>query len=215
MVEDNKEIRQRILTTAHTEFLKFGFTRVTVDEIAGKMGMSKKTIYKHFPSKDDLVDALMKSVMASMEKSCDEILAHETTDFVEKLRSMMTLVAVQYSGLGRPLLEDLEKNAPNIWKRIDEFRSKRIMLVFGRLLEEGVGKGSFRSDIDRQLILMIYTNAIQTIINPHTLLHLPFTAGQVFESIVKVLFEGILTDEARREYVSESVITPSIHKGEE
>ena len=215
MSENSMEVRLRILSTAHAEFLKFGFTRVTVDEIAAKMGMSKKTIYKYFPSKDELVDDLMQSVMASMEKSCDDILAHETADFVEKLRSMMTLVAVQYSGIGRPFLEDLEKNAPHIWKRIDEFRSKRIMTVFGKLLEEGVQKGSFRSDIDRELILLIYTNAIQTIINPHTLLHLPFTASQVFESIVRVLFEGILTDEARREYATEPAIASSIHKGEE
>ena len=201
-METDTEIRERILSAARDEFFKHGFSKVTVDEIAGKTGMSKKTIYKYFESKDDIVQAVAKETLNHMKTCCEEITRNEDDDFVDKLRQMMTLIGLQYSKMGRPLIEDLQKNAPHIWKRIDEFRKERIHNDFGDLLREGMQKGMFRNDIDEQLILLIYSNAIQTIINPETLMNLPFTVVQVFEAIMKVIYEGILTDEAKRKYLS-------------
>ena len=208
-MDNDLEIRERILTAARDEFFKFGFSKVTIDEIASKTGMSKKTIYKHFESKDEIVHAVTKSSMNDMKACCEEITRNDKVDFVDKLRQMMTLVAVQYSKLGRSLIEDLQKNAPHIWKQINEFRQERINKDFGDLLKEGMQKGTFRNDIDEQLILLIYSNAVQTIINPETLMNLPFTASQVFEAIVKVIYEGILTDEAKPKYLSRQSL-PSV-----
>ena len=201
-METDTEIKERILLAARDEFFTHGFSKVTVNEIASKTGMSKKTIYKHFDSKDALVHAVTKATMNEMRACCEEITRNEEVDFVDKLRQMMTLIGLQYSKLGRPLIEDLQKNAPHIWKHIDEFRRERIQNDFGNLLREGMRKRMFRSDIDEQLILLIYSNAIQTIINPETLMNLPFTVVQVFEAIMKVIYEGILTDEAKGKYLS-------------
>jgi hypothetical protein len=49
---------------------------------------------------------------------------------------------------------------------------------------------------------MIYNNAIQNIIRPEVLSQVPYTAAQVFDAIVKIIFEGILTDEAKPQYLS-------------
>jgi AcrR family transcriptional regulator len=201
-MDTDTEIRNRIIATAKEEFFKFGFSKVTIDEIASKMGMSKKTIYKYFDSKEAIVQEVTKVTLNDMVSCCEEISQNNAVDFVEKLRQMMTHVALQYSKLGKPLLEDLQKNAPQVWKQISEFRRERINKDFGNLLREGMQKGMFRSDIDEQLILLIYSNAVQTIINPETLMNLPFTATQVFDAIVKVIYEGILTDDAKQKYLS-------------
>lgn len=200
-MDTDNDIRNRIMATAREEFFKFGFSKVTIDEIASKMGMSKKTIYKYFDSKEAIVHEVTKSTLEEMNTCCEKISQNDEVDFVEKLRQMMTLVALQYSKLGRPLIKDLQKNAPQVWQQISDFRQERINKDFGNLLREGMQKGMFRSDIDEQLILLIYSNAVQTIINPETLMNLPFSAAQLFEAIVKVIYEGILTDEAKQKYV--------------
>ena len=202
IMEKEIDVRKRIVSTAQKLFFQFGFSRVTVDEIALKLGISKKTIYKYFESKNDIVNAVTQETLHEMEGGCQKILRQEDIDFVDKLREMMKQVAVQYSTLGKPLLEDLEKNAPHIWKQIADFRSKRINIDFRDLLREGIKKGMFRNDIDEDLMLMIYVNAIETTINPQTLLHLPFSATQVFEAIMKVFYEGILTEESKSRYLS-------------
>ena len=54
----NMEPQDKILKTSLELFYKFGIKRVTMDDIAKELGMSKKTIYHHFKEKDDLVNTL-------------------------------------------------------------------------------------------------------------------------------------------------------------
>ena len=198
---NDQEIKIRILHAARDQFFNFGFTKVSVEEIATKMGMSKKTIYKFFPKKDDLVRAVINSTLTEVETCCRNIIENEKLDSVEKLRQMMTTAALHTSKMGKPLIEDLEKNAPLVWKEISEFRNKRIYEDFGKLLHEGREQGIFRNDVDEQLVLLIYANVIRNIISPEILMQLPFTAVQVYETIVKVIFEGILTDSGRKHHL--------------
>ncbi|MEJ7677368.1 MAG: helix-turn-helix domain-containing protein [Segetibacter sp.] len=102
------ETKERILRKAHELFNRFGFRRVTMDEIALKSGMSKKTIYQSFVNKDELVDAVVeehinKSV-ATCEQNCGkaENAVHEiflNIDMIEDLMSEMNPI----------ILEEMEK----------------------------------------------------------------------------------------------------------
>jgi len=201
MIESDSQAQNRIIDSAREQFLAFGFTKVSVEEIASKMGMSKKTIYKHFPKKEDLVREVIESTLREVETCCRQIVEDDTLDFVEKLKKMMSNAALHISKLGRPLIEDLEKNVPHVWKEISDFRSKQIKENFGKLYSEGVRKGFFRSDIDPQLFIMIYDNIIENIISPDLLSQIPFTASQVYDTIIKIIFEGILTNGARPKYI--------------
>jgi AcrR family transcriptional regulator len=51
MMETDSDTKQRIMESAREEFFRHGFTKVTVEEIAAKNGISKKTIYKYFDGK--------------------------------------------------------------------------------------------------------------------------------------------------------------------
>ena len=54
------EARQRILDTAYTLFSRRGIRAVGIDEVIARAGVAKATLYKHFPSKDDLVLAFLE-----------------------------------------------------------------------------------------------------------------------------------------------------------
>jgi AcrR family transcriptional regulator len=54
------QTRRRILDAAYALFYKKGFTRVSVDDIAEGAGLTKRTLYYHFPSKDDLLAAVFE-----------------------------------------------------------------------------------------------------------------------------------------------------------
>lgn len=196
------ELKNRILTAARDEFYIYGFSKVTVDEIANKLGMSKKTLYKFFPSKDELVREVVRMVIKEMEACRCNVMAHDDIDFVEKLKQLMKYVGIQYSKMSRHLIEDLEKNASSIWKEIADYRTEHIQKNFSALLKEGAAHGVFRIDVDDDLILLIYSNVIRNIINPEILTQLPYSAAQVFDAAIKILFEGMLTDAARKQYQS-------------
>ena len=50
----------KILKSAYTLFRQEGFTRVSVDAIADQAGVTKRTVYYHFESKDDIVADVLK-----------------------------------------------------------------------------------------------------------------------------------------------------------
>jgi AcrR family transcriptional regulator len=53
------ETRQRILDAAYGLFWRQGFLRVSMDDIAARAGITKRALYQHFPSKDDLITAAL------------------------------------------------------------------------------------------------------------------------------------------------------------
>jgi AcrR family transcriptional regulator len=196
-MENNVEIKDRILNAAQKQFLIYGFTKVTMDEIAAKIGMSKKTIYKFYPSKADVVNAIADKMFAEAEQGIQNIVQDTQVNFIEKLRNMMTFMGLHLSKLSQPLIEDIRQNAPQLWEKISDYRIKSLYKNFGSLIREGRQKRIFRNDIDEHLVLLIYVHVIQNIINPETLSQLPLSAPQVYEHVIKVIFEGILTDDAR------------------
>ncbi len=199
---DDIELKGRILSQAEEMFLKFGFSKVTMEEIAANLGISKKTIYKFFQGKDQLLKEIIHGMKCEVEDYVYKIWSNEKMDFVEKLKLLMNFIGKQSSKLHGPLLHDLQKCNPEIWKEVQEVRKKHSFEKFSRLLEEGIDKGVFRSDINKQLMVLFYLNAVQGIINPEVLSQLPFSADQVFEGIIKIMLEGLLTEEGRTKYIS-------------
>lgn len=196
------EIKERIFIKAEEIFFQYGYTRVRMDEIAEGLGISKKTLYKYFDSKEDLLRAIVETLKIRIKTNCDIICDDNKIDFIEKLKKLMNYIARQSSKLRGPLPQDLQKNFPEIWISIDEYRKKEAFTKFSELINEGVRKGAFRSDIDQQIIVLMYVNAISGVLTPEILAQLPFTGDQVFETIIKIMFEGIFTDEGREKYIS-------------
>ena len=63
-------MKEDIVKRALNDFMQYGFKTFTMDDLANKMGMSKKTLYEHFPSKQDLVDACLDY---ALEMSCTNV----------------------------------------------------------------------------------------------------------------------------------------------
>lgn len=193
-----KNMKKRIMESARLQFFKSGYTKVTTDEIATELGISKKTLYKHFPSKEKLLQEVMEMTMEELKGGVDRILLDTNIDFLEKLKRLMNFLGGQISKtFTLPFLHDIHRNAPEIWEKVEAFREKNIHTTFANLIQEGINQGIFRNDVHQHLLVLIYFTAIQNIINPEVLSQLPFSASEVFETIIKVIFEGILTDEAR------------------
>lgn len=202
---DGTEVKKRILDKALDQFLQFGFTKVTMDELTSELGMSKKTLYKWFPSKESLLKAVVKMKHGEIQRGIDRIILDESMDFVEKLKKYMGFIAEQLSKYRAPFMRDIQKNAPEVWKQLEDFRHKKILTDFGKLINEGIQTGMLRDDCDQRLVILLYLSAIERLINPDLLSELPFSAIEVFEFITKVIFEGILTEEGRVKYYTDQV----------
>ncbi len=189
---------QRILELAREKFFTHGFSKVTMDEIATELGISKKTLYKHFSRKEQLLDEIMDLTLAKIRSGAEEIVCDQRLHFVEKLESFVAFISSNLARLKQPFLSDLQKNAPQVWQRVRAFRKEMIHTRFANLVAEGMQAGTFRTDVNSKLVVLVIFSALDTIINPETLSHLPVTAKEAFDSIIKILFEGLLAEGAKR-----------------
>jgi AcrR family transcriptional regulator len=197
----------RIVRAGAELFLSRGFVRVTADEIAGRLGMSKATLYKSFASKEEILRAVVRDILDEIAASVEGILADGRLSFVEKLVALFSFVGERISLFGPLLIRDIQKGAPQIWKEIDNFRRDKILKNFKVILESGRKEGLFRGDIDLDLLLQMFTYLIGEFINPQAVLRSGRSPAEAFESVIKVFFQGILTDKGRQDF---SVRTPAL-----
>ncbi len=194
--EQDQGLRTRITDAARALFLDHGYSKVSTSEIAEALGISKKTLYKEFENKEEILRACTLPRMKESAKVIDAIIADEGLAFPDKLQAVMSAIGFQYKRATPILMRDVCVHAPDVWKEIQAFKMKRFK-KFGELLEEGIRQGVFRSDIPAEIILRTYTAAAENILNPQSLGELPCSAQEAFQSLVKILFEGIINEDSR------------------
>ncbi len=209
------DIQKRILQISREYFLKFGYSKVTTDEITSSIGISKKTLYKYFPTKKALLEEVISSTIEGISAKLEPLVSDEKVDFVDKLKGVMEIIAHHTSQISQPFINDIRNMDIGLWNRANRLREEKVMSHFGRLLKLGIKQGFIRDDINPELLKLIYMNSVQSILTPHKLYDLPISAKQGFEMIFKVFFEGALTESARRKYLTtKSSLTESNRTGE-
>ncbi|MBI3581865.1 MAG: TetR/AcrR family transcriptional regulator [Nitrospinae bacterium] len=177
-------------------FFSRGFSKVTVDELAEELGVSKKTIYANFESKDELLSAVLEWHMEEIVGKTDEILS-SSDDFMVRLYNLCALISEAISQKSPEFMSDLQKNREDLWQRLEEHRRVGVLSTSSRLMEEGMKLGLIRRDVDKEIANLVLLFSISGIINPKTLGKKSFDGALAFDGIMSIFFEGILTDKAR------------------
>jgi AcrR family transcriptional regulator len=195
-------IRLRIVGAARGLFLSRGFVRVTADDIAAELGISKATLYKEFASKEEILQRVVHAIMAEIIGRVDAIMKDDTLSFVERLVALFTFVGGRISQFGPLFLRDIQKSSPSVWKEVEDFRRGKLITNFKVILAAGHKHGLFRGDIDNDLLLRMFLKLVEEFVNPEEILRSGRSPTETFESVIKVFFQGILTDRGRLDFSS-------------
>lgn len=194
---DERDVQQRILSAAGKLFTTFGYSRVSMDELASELGMSKKTLYKHFPNKEALLIQVIETFYAILNNEIEVIRLDEELSFTEKLARFMALVADRVTVNREAFVRDIQRSAPQMWERIEALRRTVIQAQFRALIEEGMRQDTFRPDLDPAFITLVVLALIEKLTDPEIFAQHDYSFPQIFQGTIGVIFRGILTDEAR------------------
>jgi AcrR family transcriptional regulator len=204
-IGQDQTLHSRIVDAARELFFEHGYSKVSASEIAQAIGISKKTLYKEFETKEDILRAVVLPKLKESAKKIDTILADRTMPFLDKLKEVMSMIGFQHQRVSPVLSRDIFIHAPEVWQEIHEVKQARFR-KFGILLEEGIKHGVFRSDVPAEVILRSYTAAVESLMTPQTLGELPCTAQVAFQSLIKILFEGILETDPRKNHSKQKTL---------
>ncbi len=200
----DQEIKQRIHGKALEHFLQFGFSKVTMNEIAEELGMSKKTLYQYFPGKEELLAEVVGRLHEETATKIEAVVDDKSISFTQKLHGALDILSSFHGKMTPYFLADIEKHAPEVCKVTNDFKRDRIRNIMSKLVGEGIQNGVFRDDIDQELIVLIYAGALQHLLRPDTFNRLGLSVSQIHQTIGSVIVEGIVRPEARSDVFTES-----------
>jgi len=182
--------RRRVLQLAHARFVSHGYSRVTMDELSSELGMSKKTLYRLFPSKEVLGEAVLEAGLAAFSEALRQGIANEEVDFVERMRRFVRTVADGYARAAT-LMRDLQRDAPALWERFLGLRRESVQARFGELFAAGVKAGELRSDVEPKLVVRMMLTLVDQLLRPAVLAELELEGEQAFSAVFDVLLNGL------------------------
>jgi AcrR family transcriptional regulator len=189
----------RIIDAAADRFMEAGLHKVTMDEIASDLRMSKKTVYKFFPSKEVLLKAIVHTMMKRIESEVERIIDSDKP-FEEKITMLLTVIGKNMRKISRPFMTDVQRFSPGLWKEIETFRREHVFIKIQQMFRQAKKEGVFREDLDTDLYILVFTTIMEGIMNPQVLSQQPFSAEEAFRGIFRILYEGSLTEDARKRF---------------
>jgi AcrR family transcriptional regulator len=185
------------VAAARRHFLAHGFRGVSMDDLAAELGMSKKTLYAHFPGKTALLEAMLAEKFRELEVEVARIATESSTHFAARLEQLLACVQKHAAEVQPPFVRDMERQAPELFKLVEKRRAEVIERHFGKLLSAGRRQGRVRKDIPVHLIIAILLGATEAIVNPRRLAELGLTPATGFGAVLTVILQGVLTGSAR------------------
>jgi len=155
-------MKQNIINEAVLLFIQYGFKSVTIDDIAIKMGVSKKTIYLHFPKKETLVETC---VFLHFDNVIDKILniSKQSKDPIIGLYQIKKEALNHLSNEKNSPVYQLQKYYNNIYNKLKKMEFDALNGMFSRSIRKGIDMGLFRSEIDIDFVTRIFFNGIRGI----------------------------------------------------
>ena len=195
--EANHPARRRIIDGARQHFLAHGFRGVTMDDLAEELAMSKKTLYAHFSSKLDLVEAVMREKLRHAMTDLEKITGDTTRDFPSALHDLLACMQEHTREITPAFVRDVKREAPQLFAIVEQGRREMISRHFGRLFVQGRKEGRVRKDVPLELIVEILLAATTAIVNPVKMTEMRLTPREGYMGIVAVVLEGALVPEGR------------------
>jgi len=190
--------RQQIVEAARGHFFSHGFRSVTMDDLAAELGISKKTLYSHFPGKIELLEAVLADKFAGVETKLNEVMRAHPHDFSTALHELLVNTQLELDEIKPPFVRDMRQKAPQVFKVIERRRAALIERFFGKLFVEGQRTGMVRKDVPVKLIIEILLTVVQAIMNPVKMGELGMMPKEGFAGILKIVLEGALTRKGRK-----------------
>jgi AcrR family transcriptional regulator len=148
-------MKDKIISKASDLFLKLGFKSVTMDDIAGEMCISKKTIYKYFCNKEILIDESTDLVHRTVHEVINTIVA-KNHNAIEENFEIRKMFKEMFQGTDTSPLYQLKKHYPEIYQKVMSREINECNMCFRQNIEKGIEQELYRKDLDVDIYVKFY-----------------------------------------------------------
>lgn len=187
------EPKNRIIQQARDLFLRLGIRSVSMDDIAGQMGMSKKTLYQHFADKDDLVDMVVEFETNRMQTECN-LCSTSAENAVEEIFKTMEMVMQHFRDMNPMVLFDLHKFHIHAFEKFMEYKNNFLLEIISNNLKRGIKEGFFRQDIKIDILAKFRLESMMLAFNMEAFPPAKYNAAEVTVTMIENFLYGLATE---------------------
>lgn len=191
-------MKSSILKSACDSFLTLGFKSVTMDDIASKLAISKKTLYKYFKNKEALVKAASTEFHQKISEVICSIMKENFNAIEESIRIKNAVNEHLMKSRTSPMYQ-LKKYYPKIYSELFSKEYDTFKMCVLHNLNKGIDEGLYRSDLDKNNILKFYFLLINGIHESDVFDRNQFTEAELGQIALEYHIRAIATEKGIKE----------------
>ncbi|MEC0370087.1 TetR/AcrR family transcriptional regulator [Paenibacillus chibensis] len=162
VVKEAEERINEILDAADELFFQKGFDGTSTNDILDKVGIARGTLYHHFKSKEDIMDALIERYKVRLLDAAQEVAENKSIPVVERMIHVMMSLKIS-GGSSAEMMEHIHKPQNALMhQKIQRVIVSGITPILAEMIREGVQQGVFDTPFPYECMemIMIYANTV-------------------------------------------------------
>lgn len=184
MEEKAIEIVQR----ATVIFTRFGIKSVTMDDIAHELGISKKTLYKYFKDKNDLIVKGVQMKIDADEKQC---VACVEGNAIDELFTISEFVIQNLANINPSVIFELKKYHPEAFEILNKHKWEFVLKTIRKNISRGIEEGIYRDNMNPEIIARLYVGSTDLIMEGSIFPWPEFKVDNVYLEILRFQVRGL------------------------
>ncbi len=168
-----------------------------MEAMARELGVSKKTLYTVVPSKEALVEAMIRRFVSELRASLEEVLGTPGIDYSRRKEEFFATVFGALGRLPPRMFQDIDREYPRLRQRIEAIRAELLPMMLGRLLDMGATAGKVRGDVDPAFFCTVFLAGVNALLRAETLDRFRLHPAEMAARLATLLFDGIATRPTR------------------
>ena len=182
----------RIKEQAHRLFMQYGLKSVSMDDIANSLGISKKTIYQFYQDKDELVKAVVQSIIHQNQATCNADRSR-ASDAIHEIFLAMDMMLEMFHSMNPSLLFDMHKYYPAAYQIFLQHKNDYLYGIIKENIERGIQEDLYRADIHIEAIARFRVESIIIPFNPEYHSKVKASIAHIQNEIALHFLYGVVT----------------------
>ena len=180
-------------------FFRYGVRRVTMDDVAKALGMSKKTLYQYYSDKDELVAEATRAHLERERIEFDKIFRNSENS-IKSLFLISQCMRKSLSEINPSVLFDLKRFYPKSWEYWTEFKDQYIFKSIVENIKKGIEEEYFRPEVNAEILANLRVMEIQVLFDRESFPSEKFNFMEVQMQLFNHFVYGIATEKGRKLY---------------
>ncbi len=184
--------RDRIQQVAHDLLMKYGIRSITMDDIASGLGMSKKTIYQFFKDKDELVTAIVLTMISRNQGLCNAD-RERSGNAVHEMLLAMDMATEIVQSMNPSVLFDLQRYHQKAFQHFLAHKNDFLLSMIRHNIERGIREGLYRSGINVEVMARFRVESMFIPFNPDFVKHSGSSLVEIEKQVIIHFLYGLVT----------------------